>query len=121
MIHTEIPNKGFMAANWDIASNSIKCWADAIGALVYHIGDMAVLASDEREALDAIRATKCNKELKRIQSEIRSLEHKIYDLEDEIEEYKKDEEEVLARMRAVETQFRKRDNSCPKSQLVFNL
>lgn len=95
MIRTEPPHLG-LRHNWDVASKRIQCWADAVGAMVYHIGRFAVLALDQDEAARIVAVEGYDKELKRIRSEIRSLENKIADLENEILDWEQDEQKMLA-------------------------
>lgn len=119
MIRTEQPNKGLFS-NWDVISKRIQCWADAIGAMVYHLGDVTVLACDEDDARQAVAAEDCNKELKEIRREIRNLKDKIYDLEEELAEYEEEELELVKQVSAAELLFAKRNPEWMKNHLTFD-
>lgn len=97
MIYSEPPNLGH-TPNWDMISKRIQCWADAVGAMVYHVGHRAVFALDQEEAAHIAATEGYKKELEHVRKEIRSLEWKISDLEDKIEGYEEEERKLLKAM-----------------------
>jgi hypothetical protein len=120
MIRTEQPNKGYLSANWDVASKRIQCWADAVDAMVFHLGDIAVLACDEHDARQAITEEDCSTELKEVRREIRNLKDKIYDLEEELAEYEEEELELVKKLSTAESLFSNRIPEWIRNHLTFD-
>ena len=86
--------------NFRYMSPQINCWADAIGAMVFSIGEDAVLAHSAEEAVDVICKEAGSKDLARIQSEIRQIENRIGWLEEELDELEAKEATLRAAIQA---------------------
>ena len=97
-IETEKPFFG-LGGNWTIIASHIKCWADAIGAMVWKLGGEAILAHSADEAADVLVKEVNKGKLAELQSEIRELKDKIWDLEEEMYDLEKEEEKLKAVMR----------------------